>query len=160
MRAVVLAAMLVLSMAGIARADTGLTDAVAAAFLVRTVDPALHDIAHARVAEISAAGGLDHAGMRSGTAEVLAMNAGVANPVSHAVNQWIGSSFHRGLLSDGSYGRIGCAETVDDGVHWFACVLAAGPLPAQSGSGARLPDTSVELPSTVATAVRWRVVPD
>lgn len=160
MRSMVLAAMLVLSMAGTARADAGLTDAVAAAFLVRTVDPALHDIAHARVAEISAAGDLDHAGMRPGTAEVLAMNAGVANPVAHAVSQWIGSSLHRGILSDGSYGRIGCAETVNDGVHWFACVLAAGPLPAQAGSGAGLPDTSLELPSTVATAARWRVVPD
>ena len=160
MRNVVLGVMLVLSTAGVARADAGLTDAVAAAFLVRTVDPGLHEIAHARVAEISAAGELDHGGMRPGTAEVLAMNAGVTDPVARAVNQWIGSSFHRGILSDGSYGRIGCAETVDDGVHWFACVLAPGPLPAQAGSGSGLPDTSLEPPSAFATASRWRVVPD
>jgi hypothetical protein len=160
-RNVVLGVMLVLSTVGVARADVGLTDAVAAAFLVRTVDPNLHDIAHARVAEISAAGELDHAGMRPGTAEVLAMNAGVADPVAHALNQWIGSSFHRGILSDGSYGRIGCAETVDDGVHWFACVLATGPLPAQASGGSGLPDTSLHAPSrALAPASRWTVIPD
>jgi hypothetical protein len=160
MRNVLLGVMLVLSTAGVARADAGLTDAVAAAFLVRTVDAELHAIAHARVAEISAAGDLDHAGMRPGTAEVLAMNAGVADPVAHALNQWIGSSFHRGILSDGSYGRIGCAEAVDGGVHWFACVLATGPLPAQAESGSGLPDTSLERSSAFSTASRWRVVPD
>ncbi|HEX7171643.1 MAG TPA: hypothetical protein VF365_03425 [Candidatus Limnocylindria bacterium] len=163
MRSLVLAVMLVLSTAGLARADAGLTDAVAAAFLVRTVDPGLHEIAHARVAEISAAGELGHEGMRAGTAEVLALNAGVANPVAHAVNQWIGSSFHRGILSDGSYGRIGCAETVADGIHWFACVLAPGPLPAQGGSGSggtSLPDTSVPQPLVFASGSRWRAMPD
>lgn len=159
MRNLLLGVVLILSTAGVARADTGLTDAIAAAFLVRTVDADLHAIAHARVAEISAAGDLDHAGMRPGTAEVLAMNAGVADPVAHAVNQWIGSSFHRGILSDGSYGRIGCAEAVDDGVHWFACVLATGPLAAQASGGSGLPDTSVQPPSALATASRWRVVP-
>lgn len=153
--------MFVLLTAGVARADAGLTDAVAAAFLVRTVDPGLHDIAHARVAEISAAGELSHDGMRPGTAEVLAMNVGVTDPVAHAVSQWIGSSFHRGILSDGSYGRIGCAETVDGDVHWFACVLATGPLPAQAGTasgGSALPDTSLQAPSALATGSRWRAV--
>lgn len=161
MRYLLLGVMLVFSTAGVARADTGLTNAVAAAFLVRTVDPGLHDIAHARVAEIGAAGKLDHAGMRPGTAEVLAMNAGVANPVAHALNQWIGSTFHRGILSDGSYGRIGCAEAVDDGVHWFACVLATGPLPAQASGGSGLPDTSLQPPPSALTAAcRWRAVPE
>lgn len=87
------------------------------------------------------------------------MNAGVADPVAHALNHWFGSGLHRGILSDGSYGRIGCEEAVDDGVHWFACVLATGPLPAQAGSAAGLPDTSLELPSTPATASRWRSCP-
>lgn len=160
MRFVVLAAVLLLSTAGTARADAGLTAAVAAAFLVRTVDPGLHDVAHARAAEISAAGDLDHAGMRPGTAEVLAMNAGAGDPVAHALGQWIGSSLHRGILSDGSYGRIGCAETVDDeGVHWFACVLATGPLPAQAGAGAGLPDTSLPR-SAVTGGSRWRSMPE
>ena len=161
MRYLVWGAVLLFSTAGAVRADGGLTDAVAAAFLVRTVDPALHDIAHARVAELAAAGELTHDGMRPGTAEVLAWSEGVANPISNAVNQWIGSSFHRGLLSDGSYGRIGCAELVADGVHWFACVLASGPLPAQPGSGAALPDTSLPPPAPQDPAIgaRWRATP-
>lgn len=155
MRYLVLGAVLLFSTAGATQADTGLTDAVAAAFLVRHVDVALHDIAHARVTELAAAGLLSHDGMRPGTAEVVAYNTGVADPVANAVGQWIDSDLHRGILSDGSYGRIGCAETVANGTHWFACVLAAGPLPAQgtaSGSSG-LPDTSMA-PGTVAVAAR------
>lgn len=158
MRYLALGMVLLLTTAGVARADGGLTDAVAGAFLVRTVDPGLHDVAHARVAELAAAGELTHEGMRPGTAEVLAWNEGVANPVANAVGQWIDSSFHRGILSDGSYGRIGCAELVAAGVHWFACVLAGGPLPAQRGSGVALPDTSL-LPAFSPIGVRWRAVP-
>ena len=165
MRYLVLGAVLLFSTAGVARADGGLTDAIARAFLVRTVDAGLHDIAHARVAQLAAAGELSHHGMRPGTAEVLAWNEGVANPIANAVGQWIGSSFHRGILSDGSYGRIGCAELVADGVHWFACVLAAGPLPAQSGSSAGsgsvvLPDTGLQPAAAHALSARWRAVPD
>jgi len=165
MRYLVLGAVLLFSTAGVARGDGGLTDAVARAFMVRTVDAGLHDIAHARVAELAAAGKLSHDGMRPGTAEVLAWNEGVANPVANAVGQWIGSSFHRGILSDGSYGRIGCAELVADGVHWFACVLAAGPLPAQTGSSAGsgsvvLPDTGLQPAAAHALSARWRAVPD
>jgi len=163
MRYLVLGAILLFSTAGVARADGGLTDAVAAAFLVRTVDSGLHEIAHARVAEIAAAGRLDHGGMRPGTAEVLAWNEGVANPVSSAIGQWIGSDLHRGILSDGSYGRIGCAETVADGVHWFACVLAAGPLPAQGGAAVTtvaLPDTAISVRLSATTAWRLRFMPD
>ena len=32
--------------------------------------------------------------------------------------------------SDRQYGLIGCAERTVGGTPWFACVLAAGPLPA------------------------------
>lgn len=160
MRYLVLGAVLLLSTAGVASADGGLTDAVAGAFLVRTVDPGLHDIAHTRVAEVAAAGELTHDGMRPGTAEVLAWNEGATNPVANAVGQWIGSSFHRGILSDGSYGRIGCAELVADGVHWFACVLASGPLPVQRTSAAALPDTSLPRPFALPTSVRWCLVPE
>jgi hypothetical protein len=154
MRYLVLGAILFFSTAGAARADGGLTDAVAAAFLVRHIDATLHDIAHARVAEIAAAGRLTHDGTRPGTAEVLAYNTGVSNPVANAVGQWIASDLHRGILSDGSYGRIGCAETVAGGTHWFACVLATGPLPAQgvgSGSSA-LPDTGMPAANIAARA--------
>jgi hypothetical protein len=147
MRNLLLGAILLFSSAGLARADVGLTDAVANAFLTRHVDAGLHEIAHARVAEIAAAGRLTHDGMRPGTAEVLAFNAGVADPLANAVGQWIDSDFHRGILSDGSYGRIGCAELVADGTHWFACVLATGSLPAQgSGGTSVLPDTGMVAP--------------
>ncbi len=160
MRYLALGAIFLFSTAGAARADGGLTDAVGNAFLVRTVDAGLHDIAHARVAELAAAGELSHDGMRPGTAEVLAFNEGAANPVANAVGQWIGSSLHHGILSDGSYGRIGCAELVAGGTHWFACVLAAGPLPAQGGgSGFSLPDTSLLAAAGWSGAWRWRAVP-
>jgi hypothetical protein len=167
MRYLALGVVLLLSTAGVVTADGGLTGAVAAAFLVRNVDEGLHQIAHARVAEISAAGRLSHDGMRPGTAEVLAWNEGVANPAANAVSQWIGSDFHRGILSDGSYGRIGCAEAVVDGAHWFACVLAAGSLPAQGGGpvttrsgGVALPDTSARPPVVASTGWRWRFAAD
>jgi hypothetical protein len=171
MRYLALGVVLLLSTAGVVTADSGLTGAVAAAFLVRNVDDGLHQIAHARVAEISSAGSLSHDGMRAGTAEVLAWNEGAADPAGNAVSQWIGSDFHRGILSDGSYGRIGCAEAVVDGRHWFACVLAAGSLPAQGGGGPAtsaasgsgsvvLPDTSAQLPVVESTGWRWRFAPD
>ncbi|HET9417084.1 MAG TPA: hypothetical protein VFP30_06025 [Candidatus Limnocylindria bacterium] len=160
MRYLVLGAILLISTAGTARADGGLTGAVANAFLVRTVDSGLHDIAHARVAELAADGQLSHDGMRPGTAEVLALNQGVSNPVANAVGQWIGSSFHRGILSDGSYGRIGCAELVSDGIHWFACVLATGPLPARAAPAVALPDTGLARPFALPAGARWSAVPE
>lgn len=141
MRYLILGAVLILSMAVPVRADVGLTDAVAAAYFPRTVDEGLHAIAHQRVIEISACGCLEHNGMRSGTAEVLAWNLDVANPVASALGAWRGSSTHNAILSDRQYGRIGCAERVVAGVHWFACVLAAGPLPAPPVLA--LPDTAM-----------------
>ena len=98
--------------------------------------------------------------MRAGTAEVLAWNDGVANPVASAIASWSGSAPHRGILSNTSYGRIGCAEAVDGTTHWLACVLAAGPLPAGSGVTA-LPDTAVAkaLPQAPAWSARARLVP-
>lgn len=168
MRYLALGAILLLSTAGAVRADSGLTGAVAASFLVRNVDAGLHEIAHARVAEISAAGCLEHDGMRLGTAEVLAWNVGDANAVGNAVSKWIESPTHNAILSDASYGRIGCAEAVVAGTHWFACVLAEGPLPQQVGSapasGAQsqtfaLPDTRMPASDLGRSAARWRLVP-
>lgn len=112
-----------------------LTDAIASAYLTRTLDEGLHSIAHQRVAELSACRCLEHDGMRPGTAEVLARNVGVGSPVASAVGQWIDSTTHNAILSDRLYGRIGCAERSEAGEHWFACVLAAGPLPAQPAAG-------------------------
>ena len=145
MRYLMLGVVLLFSTWGVAKADGGLTDAVAAAFLTRFVDAQLHEIAHARASEIAAAGELDHDGMRPGTAEVLVWNRDVSNPIGAAVSQWIASPLHNSILSDASYGRIGCAETINDGIHWFACVLAAGPLPPQP---ARANTTTFVLPDT------------
>jgi hypothetical protein len=147
-RYLVVAVVLVFSTSGVARADGGLTDAVASAYFVRTVDAQLHEIAHARAAEIAAAGTLSHDGGRDGTAEVLAWNRGMEDPVSRVVSLWLSSSGHNAILSDRSYGRIGCAEKVVGDVHWFACVLAFGPLPAQPAQPAP-PD-----PEPATTAAR------
>ena len=157
---VLLGAVLVLSTAGPVRADVGLTDAVASAYVPRTVDEGLHAIAHQRVAEMSACGCLAHDARRPGTAEVLAWNVRVANPVGHVVGQWIDSPLHDAILSDRSLGRIGCAEGIAAGIHWFACVLAAGPLPAQAAvqqSVMVLPDTA--LSSRTVGGVRSPFVP-
>lgn len=139
-----LGAVLILSIAAPVQADVGLTDAVAAAYFPRTVDEGLHAIAHQRVVEISACGCLEHDGMRPGTAEVLVWNLGEGNPVASAVSRWIGSPTHNAILSDRQYGLIGCAERIVAGVHWFACVLAAGP-PAQAAAPPVLvlPDTAM-----------------
>ena len=139
-----LGAVFYLSIAGPVRADVGLTDAVASAYFQRTADEGLHTIAHQRVAEISACGCLEHDGRRAGTAEVLGWNTGATNPVGHVVAQWIDSPTHNAILSDSSLGRIGCAEGIVAGVHWFACVLASGPLPAGAGPPVLfLPDTAM-----------------
>jgi hypothetical protein len=89
--------------------------------------------------------------MRPGTAEVLVWNRGEANPVANAVWRWMGSPTHNAILSDRQYGRIGCAERSVGGTHWFACVLAAGPLPAQPVAA---PLPVVVLPDTAMALVR------
>ncbi len=127
-------------------ADAGLTAEVAAAYFPRYDDAELHAIAHERVAEIAACGCLDHEGMRSGTAEVLAYNEGFPDPVARVVVNWASSPGHHGILSDPSYGRIGCAERDVDGRHWFACVLAAGPLPPAPAPVVLLPNTGLPAP--------------
>ena len=138
------------------RADDGLTSAIANAYFPRTVDANLHSIAHQRAAELAACDCLDHSGMRSGTAEVIAYNMGMPNPVGEVVQQWIGSPSHNALLSDTSYGKIGCAEVVSGGTHWFACVLAKGPLPVAAVAApapvAALPNTAVPFRDDVAAA--------
>ncbi len=143
---------LALALAPPALADGGLTDEIAGAYFQRYADARLHEVAHERVAELSTCDCLEHDGIRTGTAEVIAYNSGIANPVSAVVSRWADSPIHDGILSDQSYGRIGCAELVSGGVHWFACVLAAGPLPpAAKSSGSDpflLPDTAISLPTT------------
>ena len=112
-----------------ASADPGLTSAIANAYFPRYEDAQLHAIAHERVVALAACDCLDHDGMASGTAEVIAYNIGVDDPVGSVIGQWERSAPHHAILSNGDYGRIGCAELVAGGTHWFACVLTRGDLP-------------------------------
>lgn len=158
MRYLLLGVVLILGTAGPVRADSGLTAAVESAYFPRTVDEDLHAIAHARAEELRDCRCLTHDGMRSGTAEVLYSATLMPNPIQSAVSQWENSPLHNGILSDTSYGRIGCAEAVQGDTHYLACVLAAGPLPAGSGSGSGrgaptvlLPDTTMGRAASTAT---------
>lgn len=150
MRAVLLIALLAFAMAvppaGRVAADTGLTASVAATWFARYTTNDLHAIAHERVMESAACDCLDHAAMRPGTAEVLAFNTGYPDPIATAVSRWRASSGHNSILSNTSYGNIGCAEAVVDGTHWFACVLSSGPLPpapAPAPAAPLLPNTAL-----------------
>jgi cysteine-rich secretory family protein len=150
MRYLLLGVVLILSTAAPARADAGLTAAVAAAYFPRTEDVGLHEIAHQRAAELRACRCLDHSGMRPGTAEVLYTSTGYSNPVQAAIVKWTGSPTHNAILSNPSYGRIGCAATSSGDTSWLVCVLAPGPLPAGIGSVATvmvLPDTALTTPN-------------
>jgi hypothetical protein len=158
-RYLLLGVVLVLSIASPARADSGLTGAVAAAYFPRTVDADLHAVAHERAAELRGCRCLEHDRMRPGTAEVLYSITLGSNPIQSAISNWAASPLHHGILSDRSYGRIGCAEAVAGDTHWLVCVLAAGPLPAGSGSTSSagstgtftLPDTAlVRAPASLA----------
>ena len=159
-RYLLLGVVLILSVAGPVRADAGLTGAVAAAYFPRTVDDGLHEIAHQRVAELLACRCLEHDLMRPGTAEVLYTLTRGSNPVESAVAAWSRSPIHHAILSNRSYGRIGCAEAVDGDTRWLACVLTFGPLPIGSGTASgtasgsaptlALPDTAMaQHPATV-----------
>lgn len=136
-------------------ADDSLTQRVDSAYFLRYTDANLHAIAHERVAELAACKCLSHDGMRSGTAEVIAYNEGYPDPIGRVVMSWQNSPDHDAILSKTSYGRIGCAELVQDGVHWFACILGTGalpppptPAPAPGSGGPLLPNTSVPAPDS------------
>src|SRR5918999_4816651 len=124
-RHVLLGIVLVLTTVTPARADGGLTDAVADAYFPRNPEEGLHAIAHQRVAELLACNCLEHDGLRPGTAEVLYTVTLGTDPIGSALQSWAGSPLHNGILADRSYGRIGCAVTVAGNIHWVACVLAA-----------------------------------
>jgi hypothetical protein len=91
-----------------------------------------------------------HGAIPAGTAEVLGYNSGFSDPVAEVIRSWQSSPVHNGILSDRSYGRIGCAERSIGGKHWFVCVLATcgwtGRAGASTGGGASLPDTAMQAP--------------
>ena len=106
-----------------AYSDTDLTALVNQTFIPRTEDASLHDIAHQRAVEIST--DFSHAGIRPGTAEVLAYNGLGAE---RAVQQWVGSPDHYAILMDPRWTRIGCGSHTTSGVYYTACVLAGEPV--------------------------------
>jgi hypothetical protein len=159
-RYLLLGVVLVLSTAAPARADDGLTGAVEAVYFPRYADDGLHAIAHQRAEELRACDCLDHNGMRPGTAEVLYTSTNMPNPIQAAIAKWAASPVHNGILSDRSYGSIGCAEVVDGDTHWTACVLAPGPLPPSTGSTlVLLPDTAAAAPGPAIAAGRAQIRP-
>jgi hypothetical protein len=148
--AVILAAPIVADVPTVrrAQADDGLTSTIASAYFPRYVDTTLHAIAHERVAELAACECLNHDGIRPSTAEVIAFNGGADNPIQTVLNQWQESPPHNDILSNRSYGRIGCAELVDGDTHWFACVLTWGELPPETQGAAAPPQGGALLPNT------------
>ena len=136
-------------------ADDGLHAKVAAAYFPRYSDSELHAIAHERVAELAACQCLSHDGARGG-AEVIGYNSGMPDPAGSVVRAWQNSAGHHAILSDTSYGRIGCAELNDGTRHWFACVLAHGPLPPAVAAAPPPPATTnpgpILLPNTALPA--------
>lgn len=136
------------SATGRVSADAGLEASVASTYVLRYTDAGLHAIAHERVAELAACDCLDHEGMHSGTAEVIAYNAGFADPVARVVQTWRNSPEHNAILADRSYGRIGCAALLDGGTSWFACVLSPGALPPQPAPAAASTPAPILLPNT------------
>ena len=105
-------------------ADADLTGLVNSTFLQRTEDPTLHDLAHQRAVEIAT--DFSHAGIRPGTAEVLAYN-GIG--AARAVEQWIASPPHFEILANPEYRLIGCGSHVVGEVYFAACVLTWGDSP-------------------------------
>ena len=130
---------------------------LAATGIDRAVDPELTAIAERRAVEIQA--DFSHADADPCCAEVIAWNSGAADPVAHVVDQWRGSPPHWAILTDPSYGAIGCAVSTGGARTYAVCVLAAAateqPAPAapaeaepNSGGGAASPSGA---PSTSAT---------
>lgn len=106
--------------------DSDLTQAVSAAFLPRTEDPALHELAHQRALQAS----LDFSHTGATTAEVLAYNSGFADPIATVISQWLGSPAHAALLSDPSFDLLGCGAVTVNGTYYAACLLSAEPVVA------------------------------
>lgn len=113
----------------------------------RNVDADLTAIAERRVIEVSCGDScFNHDGAVPGLAEVLAWNLDFEDPATHAVEQWQGSPEHWAILTDPSYGSIGCGHThAADGRDYWACVLAPGPYVAPTEPPV-LPNTAMEHP--------------
>jgi hypothetical protein len=144
-RAIVLALVLGLLLPAPVAADADLEAVVASATIARSHDAALHERAHQRVLQIVT--DFDHCCLSAGEAEVVGWNAGFSDPLSAMVDGWLRSADHRDIIVDPDYTRIGCAETVADGRHWFACVLSVGPTPV-SPTSTPAPTVPGALPNT------------
>ena len=126
--------------------DSDLTQAVNAAFIPRTEDPALHELAHQRALQAS----VDFSHTGATTAEVLAYNSGFADPIATVISQWLGSPAHAALLSDPSFTSIGCgAVTTSDGTYYAACLLGVSVSITDGNSSLQQPTTDSTPPVTV-----------
>lgn len=131
---------------------------LAASGIPRVTDAQLSAVAEQRVAEIVAAGELDHRflgeldnGRWQQWGEVLAYRAGDATPLPDIVDGWMASPEHAEILRAPRYDAIGCAAAWS-GVRLYAvCILAdaAGstspPAPAPE-SPPTISDTAVAQP--------------
>ena len=133
--------------------DADLTGLVNSAYFPRTESAELHAVAHERAVEIAQPGGWCHCGQRPGTAEVLAYNAGYADPVSHAVGQWQQSPGHHAILSNPALNTIGCGSHFDGETYWFACVLTYGDSPPPQAP-VPAPPAEVPPPTPISQPIR------
>lgn len=125
--------------------DSDLTQAVNAAFLPRTEDPALHELAHQRALQAS----LDFSHTGATTAEVLAYNSGFADPIATVISQWLGSPAHAALLSDPSFDLLGCGSVTVNGTYYAACLMGVSVSITDGNSSLQQPTTDSTPPVTV-----------
>ena len=130
---------------------------VAATGISRPVDADLTAIAEQRVIEIQAPDGFDHDLARSDTAEVLAWNRGMDDPLAGFVDGWRNSPTHWAILSDPAWSHIGCAVAIGgDDRYYAACVLSsaarppAPPAPSAPPSAQRFGGSSAMSDTAVA----------
>ena len=121
-----LTVLMLLAVPASTRADPTFEAAVSAVTIPHTFDARLHDIAHQRAVEIVT--DFSHAGMRPGTAEVLAWSSGKPDPLGWVVTAWLNSPVHRAVLTDSSYELMGCATYSVADATYAACVLSAAPI--------------------------------
>lgn len=118
-----IAAGLLLAVSATTAADTTFEADISAATIPHIFDAGLHDIAHQRAVEIAT--DFSHAGIRPGTAEVLAWSSGKSDPLAWAVSAWLASPPHLAALTNAEYELMGCGIHSVGDVTYAACVLAA-----------------------------------
>jgi hypothetical protein len=107
--------------------------------IVRAVDTGLQARAQQRAVEIQTNFG--HCCLNGNEAEVIAWNAGFADPLAQLVSAWLASPEHSAILRDPAYRSIGCATALAGTRTYGVCILAAVVAPP-----AVIPNTAMEQP--------------